>query len=231
MSPLPILLELQAVHDNLATIQRDLTQFPPDMAQIDAELKSLAKRIEGAEKSLGDATNSQAILAKDLKLAEKLEDMARTAMKGATQKVQFTAAIRELDDRERQKASVLRPLKETETKQANLTKQLEEMKARQADLQTQFEALNEIFLAEHENQVEARDRLQSRKTELEKQLENSDLVRFNRLLQARKGQALASVEGGNCMGCRTKLRHPLLTELREKSMVICESCQRILYTS
>lgn len=229
MTSLPILRELQGVHDNLAVIQRDLSQFPPDMAQIDTELKGLVKRIEQAEKAFAESNTAQVGLTKELKLAERLEEMARAATKTATQKVQFTAAIRELDERERQKQAVLRPLKEAQTKATSLEKQLQEMKARQAELKEQFESLNEIFLSEHQNQVEARTLLQTRKLELEDQLVATELQRFNRLIQARQGKALATVEGGNCMGCRTRLRHPLLTELRENSMVVCESCQRILY--
>ena len=53
--------------------------------------------------------------------------------------------------------------------------------------------------------------------------------RFNRLIQARHGRAVVTVENGACTGCRTKLRGPLLAQLREKTILNCEACQRILY--
>jgi len=56
-----------------------------------------------------------------------------------------------------------------------------------------------------------------------------ELGRFNRLIQSRHGQAVVSVENGACTGCRTRLRGPLLAQLREKHVVNCESCQRLLF--
>jgi len=230
MSILPVFLELQAVHDNLSTIQRDLTNFPPDMSRLDSELKTLVKRLEAAEKTLAEATTTISNLGKDLQLAEKLEGLARVGVKSATQKVQFTAAIRELDERERQKVAVQRPLKEAEARKLRSAKEVGELAARQEDLKAQFAGLHEIFLSEHENQVAARDILLARKLDLEKQLEQVELTRFNKLIQVRQGKAVTPVENGTCTGCRTKIRTPLLTQLRETSSLCCEYCQRILYT-
>lgn len=229
MNHLPVLLELQAIHDHLSTIQRDLNAFPPEMAKLDAELKALAKKLETITKQLGDSRASQATLAKDLDQALKLEDSARTAVKHATQKVQYTAAIRELDERERQKAAVAKPLKDSESRISSLERERAELTDRQEEARRQFDELHQIFMAEHENQVIARERALARKQELEAQLEQVELGRFNRLIQVRHGQAVVTVENGACTGCRTKLRGPLLTQLREKHVVNCESCQRLLF--
>ena len=226
---LPTLLELQGIHENLRTIQRDLTAFPPDIAKLDAELKAMAKRQEAATKELADAKTKAEALNGELKLAQRLEDHAKAAVKQSTHKVQYTAAIRELDDRERQKAAISRPLKETEARVATLEKELSDLEARRLLVQTQFDELHQIFLSEHENQVVARDRHQIRRTELEAALEPSALLRFNKLIQQRQGRAVVPVENGNCGGCRTKLRIPLLSQLREKGTIPCEFCQRILF--
>jgi len=229
MDTLTTLLELQGIHENLRTIQRDLTAFPPDIAKLDAELKAMAKRQEGAAKELADARTKAESLSGELKLAQRLEDHAKTAVKQSTHKVQYTAAIRELDDRERQKASVSKPLKEAEARISSLEKELGELEARRLAVQAQFDELHQIFLSEHENQVVARDRHQIRRVELEAALEPAALLRFNKLIQQRQGRAVVPVDNGNCGGCRTKLRIPLLSQLREKGTIPCEFCQRILF--
>lgn len=229
MSNLPIFLELQAIHDNLAVIQRDLTAFPPDLAKADIEFKALTKKVETLRKNLDECRASQAGLAKELEQAQKLEDTARIALKHATQKVQYTAAIRDLDERERQKAAAAKPVKDTAARILALEKDLEASLTLLEQIREQFESLHRIFMLEHENQVVARDQALSRKAELEAHLEAVELGRFNRLIQGRHGQAVVSVENGACTGCRTKLRAPLLSQLREKKMLNCESCQRILY--
>lgn len=229
MTTLPVLLELQAIHDNLAVIERDLTAFPQEMASLDAEAKAHGKRVDALSKELADARSSQASLVRDLAQAQKLEDQARAAMKNATRKVHYTAAIRELDERERQKAAVAKPLKDVEARLAVVEKELAERTALRDKAREQFDELHKIFLAEHENQVVARDLALGRKRELEAQLGTVEVGRFNRLIQARHGQAVVVVENGACSGCRTKLRGPLLAQLREKTTLNCESCQRILY--
>lgn len=229
MSLLADLIELQSIHDNLRTIKRDLLDFPADLSRLDAELKQSSKRQEQLAKETSEVEKKIESLATELKLALRLEEHARVALKATTQKVQYTAAIRELDERERHRVSIAKPLKETELKLVGLQKELAELQAQSAKTQAQFDELHAIFLSEHENQVEASDRLNARLKEIEASIGASELARFNKLLQQRQGRALVVVDGGNCTGCRTKVRTPLLSQIREKGFLPCESCQRLLY--
>jgi predicted nucleic acid-binding Zn-ribbon protein len=229
MNELPVLIELQSVHDNLRTIQRDLSAFPPDLAALDSELKILAKKAEEAAKGLVGTRALFAALSLELASAQKAEDLAKDAVKGANQKVQYAASIRDLDDRQRQKAAVNRPVKEAEARIEALERQAVEVANRQAEAQKQFDELKAVFLSEHENQVEALTRLQTRQAELETSVEAPLLVKFGRLLQQRAGRAVVCVDNGACGGCRTRLRTPFVAHLREAGHLFCESCQRILY--
>ena len=116
MNELPVLIELQAVHDNLRVIQRDLSDFPPDLAALDAEIKILTRKAEEAAKGLVGTKGLLANLTVELASAQKAEDLAKGTVKVATAKAQYTTAIRDLDDRQRQKAAVARPVKEAETR-------------------------------------------------------------------------------------------------------------------
>lgn len=229
MKQLPILIELQTVHDNLRVILRDLTAFPPDLAALDSELKTLARKIEENNRALANAKNTQGTLTTNLAAAQKLEDHSKAALKETKQKAQFTAAIRELDDRQRQKAAVARPLKEVETRIEALERATSEMELRQAEAQKQFDELRTVFLSEHENQVAAQAVLQKRQGELEKQLDPGTLAKFDKLIQQRQGRAVVGIDKGSCGGCRTKLRTPFLAQLREEKNLFCESCQRFIY--
>ncbi len=229
MSDLPVLIELQSVHDNLRIIQRDLTSFPPDLAALEAELKSLARKLEETTKGLEASRSLHANLANELGGAQKAEELAKASVRGATQKIQYTAAIRELDERQRQKSAVARPVKEAETRIENLERLEADLKARQAEIRKQFEELRSIFLSEHENQITAQARLEARCKELEAALAPALLAKFKRLLEARQGRAVVGVDNGACGGCRTRLRGPVVASLRDAETLFCESCQRILY--
>lgn len=230
MPSLPHLRELQATCDYLLTIERDLVAFPPDLAALDAKIKAACKRKADLEKAVTEGQAQIERLTKDLALAHRLEGHAREALKGTTQKVQYAAAVRELDHRERDRGALAKPLKEMEAALVAHEKELAELGLELTGLQAQFEELHQIFLAEHENQVAARTELATKRKELESRMAAADLGRFQRLLQQRAGRAVVPVEGGICTGCRTKLRNPVLSALREaRTVMSCESCQRILF--
>ena len=230
MEPIAVLRDLQGTLDNLATIQKALADLPPDLAALESRLRAAAQA--GAEKTraLESARNQISALTRDLAEAQKEEERARVAVKATNQKVHYTAAIRELDDRERQKAAIQRPLKTQEALALTLETDLAALAEERAAAQAQFDELHAIFLEEHANQVEGRKLLLARQAELEGALSPAEVARFHRIAQVRQGRAVVPVEGGACTGCRVKLRGPLLSTLREaRSLVTCESCQRFLY--
>lgn len=230
MASLELLRDLQATHDYLRTIERDLAAFPPDLATLDGRLKTLAKRQADLEKAVTDGQAQLEKLAKDLALAQRLEGHAREGLKTATQKVQYTAAVRELDHRERERAAIARPLKDLEAKLAAHREELAAIETESASLRAQFEELHGVFLVEHETQVSSKTTLSTKLSSLEGQLSAPDLNRFRRLLQQRQGRAVVAVENGICTGCRTKMRIPVMSALREATQPqTCESCQRILF--
>ncbi|MEI6591936.1 MAG: hypothetical protein WCL47_01765 [Holophagaceae bacterium] len=230
MEPLAILRDLQITLDNLGTVQRALAALPPDLAALDQRIRAAEKLTAEKTRQLESAKNQIQNLTRDLALAQKEEERARAAVKATSQKVHYTAAIRELDDKERMKAGIARPLQALEAQSLTLAEALVALEAERSTAQAQFDELHAIFLDEHANQVEGRKLLQARQTELEALLPASEIARFHRIAAVRQGRVVVPVENSACTGCRVKLRGPLLFSLREsKTPVSCESCQRILY--
>jgi len=115
MEPLITLRDLQSTLDYLATIHRELSALPPDLAILDTKVKAAEKQIAEKTKALETARAQILVKSKELTQAQRDEDRARAVVKTTSQKVQYTAAIRELDEKERLKASVARPLKALES--------------------------------------------------------------------------------------------------------------------
>lgn len=232
MEPLITLRDLQSTLDYLATIHRELSALPPDLAVLDARVKAAEKQIAEKTKALETARAQILVKSKEMIQAQKDEDRARAAVKSTSQKVHYTAAIRELDEKERLKASVARPLKVLETAVQTLEQALAGLEEERAVAQAQFDELHTIFLDEHANQVEGRKVLKAKQAALETKLTAAEGARFHRLAAARQGRVVVAVENGACSGCNVKLRGPILFQLKEgKDLITCESCQRILFLS
>jgi hypothetical protein len=230
METLTTLRDLQVTLDYLATIHRELSALPPDLATLDARVKAAEKQIAEKTKSLDTARAQILVKEKELTQAQKDEDRARAAVKATSQKVHYTAAIRELDEKERLRASVTRPLKLLEATVQTLEQALASLETERATAQAQFDELYAVFLDEHANQVEGRKVLQAKQASLEAKLTPAGVARFHRLAAARHGRVVVPVENGACSGCNVKLRGPILFQMKEgKTLITCESCQRILF--
>lgn len=230
MELLTTLRDLQATLDYLATIQRELSNLPPDLAALDARVKSIEKRMAEKTKALETAQAQIQVKSKELILAQKEEEKARAAVKSTSQKVHYTAAIRELDEKERLKAAISKPLKALEATAQALEQTLAALGTDLSGARAQFDELHAVFLDEHANQVEGRKQLLAKQAALEAKLSPSDVSRFHRLAHARQGKAVVAVEQGACSGCNVKLRGPVLFQLKEgKTLIACESCGRTLF--
>lgn len=230
MEHLATLRDLQSTLDYLQTIERDLSALPPDLASLDARIKNIEKQIAEKTRSLESDQAQIQTRNRDLIQAQKDEDRARAAVKTTNQKIQYTAAIRELDEKERLRSQIARPLKALEASAQALEQALIALSSDHLVLKAQFDELYAIFLDEHANQVEARKLLRVKQAELEARLPAPEVARFHRLAAARQGRVVVAVENGACSGCHVKLRGPFLFQVKEaKGPVVCESCQRILY--
>jgi len=229
MNTLNILKELQAAHDSLGTIQKDLSALPPEMAQLDTSIKAAAKRFHEMEKKIAGSKVQLETAEKQHQQAVKAEAHARKELKASAHKVQYTAAMRDLDEKERQLEIAQRALTEAATAIKSMEAEKENLLSSKNEHQRQFDELHEIFLAEHEDQVAAKDRLTKQIAELEGNLDTTAISKFNRLIQNRGGKAVVPVENNTCTGCNTKLRTPLFYQLKAEGSVTCEYCQRILY--
>jgi hypothetical protein len=58
---------------------------------------------------------------------------------------------------------------------------------------------------------------------------NEDLLRQYERVSKFRGSGLAEVRDQKCMGCQVMLRPQTYNEVRNGQIVICESCQRVLY--
>ncbi len=230
MSNLQLLRDLQGTLDNLRTIERDLAALPPDLAALDQKLKAVRKEKADKSKLLESLRTKRTTHAKDLAAADKSIADIRSHLKEATQKVQYAALIREQEEHERAHNAAARPLKEADTQIQQLELDVADLTAREAAQAAEFAVLHEAFLGDHVNQVEARVTLQAKRTELEAAMAPADLLKFNKILEARQGRAVVVVDNGFCGGCRTRVRPVIASQLREgKLLLTCESCHRFLY--
>jgi len=229
MSNLATLKELQTTHDGLRAIERDLAAYPPEMKRLEASAKAAEKKLLELEGTLAKAQAKSEAAEKQLVQTTKAEAHARNALKTATHKGQYTIAMRDLDDKERQMDAAQKALAEAAAALKAMEAEKESLETSHKEDRRQFDELMEIFMSEHENQVAAKSSLAKKIEELNGQLDQTTLTKFGRIMQSRGGKAVVPVENSICTGCNTKLRTPLIYQMKAQGFIFCESCQRIVY--
>lgn len=230
MPSLALLQELQTTLDLLRTIERDLAAFPPDLAQADADAKALQAQMDKARAALAAVEKPRAQLQAVYDQAKKIEVSTRSHLKETQHQIPYADALRELGEKERAVTAAAKPLKELDAQLAARQAEVDALEPRLAEAKAKFEADHAVFLAAHENQVIARTQLEAKQTELWAKLDAALKPRVERLIQQRQGKLVSPVMDGVCGGCHTKLRGPLVAQLRHpEGLITCETCQRYLY--
>src|SRR5690242_7319535 len=230
MSSLALLQELQTTLDLLRTIERDLAAFPPELAKADADAKALQAQADKARAALTAVEKPRAQLQAIYDQAKKIEVSTRAHLKDTQHQVPYAEALRELGEKERAVTAAAKPLKELDAQLAVRQAEVDAVEPKLAEAKAKFEADHALFLAAHENQVIARTQLEAKQAELWAKVEAALKPRIERLITQRQGQLVAPVAEGVCGGCHTKLRGPLVAQLRHpEGLINCETCQRYLY--
>ncbi len=230
MSSLVLLKELQTTLDLLRTIERDLAAFPPDLAKADGDAKALQVQVDKAKAALALAEKPRAQAQAVYDEAKKIEVSTRAHLKESQHQMPYAVALKELGEKERAVTAAAKPLKELDATIATRKADLEALEPKLEAAKAQFESLHAIFLSEHENQVVVRGQLEAKRAELWTAMDEALKPRVERLISQRQGKLVAEVAQGICGGCHTKLRGPLVTQLRHpEGLIPCETCQRYLY--
>lgn len=232
MSSLALLQELQTTLDLLRTIERDLAAFPPELAKAEADAKALQAQTDKARAALAAVEKPRAQLQAIYDQAKKIEVSTRAHLKETQHQIPYAEALKELGEKERAVTAAAKPLKELDALVALRQADLDALEPKLAEAKAKFEADHAVFLAAHENQVVSRTQLEAKRVDLWTKMETGLKPRVERLIQQRQGRLIVAVAEGVCGGCHTKLRGPLVTQLRyPEGLIACETCQRYLYLS
>lgn len=229
---LRILRSLQELDRDLFRLREELGRFPEEVGRrrerLEAEKARLAeveqKRINAKVrlKEIEDLTTSQR------QRVRKLESEAAEARADAALHVAFQHEIRTLK----------RDISEAEEEGLGLVEDAERLTAERAALREAVEGLEQEFSLHSDNvgkeALQTKERITGLEAERKKrgggELPPDVLNTYEKLLEAREGQAVAELDGRVCQGCYVSVPNNIYVRLaRSTELVFCPSCGRILF--
>lgn len=227
---LELLKQLQALDAELFRLRRAEEEKPRETEEAKAHLRAQEAKMKAAEEHL-----------KSLQLAHKEKEMELQTREANVKKLQgqlfqvktnkeYAAMQREIDslkaDNSLLEEDILKILEGMDT----ATRQRQQEHARLGEEQRRFAATQQRIEQELGQIVGQIEQLERARAELVPDVPSPTLAIYERILELREGLALVPLLNESCGGCHRRLPPQVLNEVYLKAkLVMCESCNRILY--
>ena len=230
MNSIQDLIELQKIDSQLAEIEELLGDLPIKVTELKNKEDSLTSDFERGKARLKEIVLEQHKTEMNLAEFKEKIDKLKDQLFLVTNNKQYDALMLEIDHLkeglDRNETTELELLEEKDQLAEQVKSQEQSLESLSEDLSSKRVNLKQALAA---SSSEKKD-LESRREETAKDLSASVLARYNRILSARNGLAVISLEGRSCGGCGAALPPQLVAEVKTLMTIQnCSICTRFLF--
>jgi predicted nucleic acid-binding Zn-ribbon protein len=222
------LMELQKADREILRLKEEVAALPKRVAAIEQKLAGTKAVLENAKAAVkADEASRRKYDTAIIDLQQKISKYRDRSLAVKTND-QYKALLHEIQFAEQDiranEDKILELMVNAEAREKNVKAAELELKAEMAEIEKEKTVARERT-AEDEKQLAE---WASKRAQASSGV-NPDLLRHYDRVSKFRGSGLAEVREQKCMGCQVMLRPQTYNEVRSGEMVICESCQRILY--
>ena len=229
VSELKALIQLQEHDSRLARLEAEASRLPKRIEAIHASVAEARTAVEGTKGKVDANRKNLRAKEKDLEVVAAKRSKADAHLWEVKTNKEYSAVLLEIEDIKQDKARTEEEILALMEMQERLAAEIREAEARlrnreeqgaqdEASVRQQLAAVEaELAVVRGERAVVARD------------VPPGVLADYERILKARSGLAIVPVTTGFCGGCRVTIRPQALQELRNATLMRCESCGRYLH--
>jgi hypothetical protein len=223
-------IRLQSLDDRIAVLTKEIAALPKHIAEIEKKLESHNRRLEADRAALVANQKQRKTLESDIQMQDqKISKLKAQMMEARTNDV-YRAFQHEIDFCQKEIRRFEDQILELMTESEPLEKNVKAAEASLAQEKKQVEA--EKAQARERTAADQKEiaALNEERTGIVKQMDPKIASEYERIRRGRAGVAIAEAVNGRCSKCNMTLRPQFLQELkRGDSIMLCESCKRILY--
>ncbi len=225
------LLKLQGVDKEIKRLQDEIAQFPKRISAIEQQLAGTKAQLEKAQ--AGVKADEAARRKHDTTISDLRGKISKYRDQSLDVKTneQYKALLHEIQFAEQEIAStedkILELMLNADARDKEVKAAQAELKAETAEIEKEKEEARKRTAEDEKLLAEARAKRDQIRTGI-----GEDLLRHYERVSKFRGSGLAEVRDHKCMGCQVMLRPQTYNDVRTgKTTVVCDSCQRILYTT
>jgi len=225
-----MLVQLQEMYDRIAAAIRERQTPPPEVQELQkanverqVELEELEQKIQEYQEEVVQVGKKEA----EWKL--ELEHFQR--QKGTvTNEREFTAVISEIDYATKALEESSKRHQEIADAVAELSAEIDDRRNARPEEEAAHKDVVEAWESRKDELMKDVNKLVNGAKKVEDQVVPKHRARFMRLLESKKGTAMAAVVDGSCSLCHFALRPHLQQRVRRcEEIISCETCHRILF--
>jgi len=227
---LVLLVRLQELYDRIAVAIRERQNPPPEVRELQqanldrqAELDDLEQQVEVHEKEIVEVRKKEEEWKLELEHFQRQKGMV-------TNEREFTAVISEIDYATKALDEAATRRSQLEDATGTLTVEINERRGARPEEEA---AQKEVVESWENRKQELMAQVHALVTEakaIEADIAPKNRAKFMRLLESKRGTAVAAVVDGSCSLCHFALRPHLQQRVRRcEEIISCETCHRILY--
>ncbi|HTX39329.1 MAG TPA: C4-type zinc ribbon domain-containing protein [Bryobacteraceae bacterium] len=230
LSDLKLVIRLQEIDNRLRDLTREIAAFPKHIAEIEKKLVSHERKLEADRAALAANQKERKKCDTDIQAQDQKISKLKDQMLQAKTNDQYRAFQNEIDfcqtEIRKSEDRILELMNESEPLDKNVKAAEAALKAEKTEVDAEKAQARERTDATQR----AAQELNTERAALVAQITPSAYKNYERIRKGRRGVAVAEAVEGRCSACNMIIRLQFFQDLKKGDQImICESCQRILY--